>query len=529
MRCIAVLFLMLFVVNIQNAQKKIFNKVLFKTQSNPSIQTRSSDGTIEMLSRDLGLYLFVSNYDLNHNDLSAIKKEFNASYIGYDYILDERKVSNDPSIDRQWYLDFLKLPKVWDYTTGGKTFGGREIVLAILDSGIQTNHPDFEDNIYKNPKEIAGNNLDDDNNGFRDDVSGINVKTNTGVHAITTHGTWVAGIAAAKGNNNTGVAGVNWNVKMLPITDVTTTSGLIKGYDYVLNLRRRYNESRGTDGAFIVATNYSGGLKGKFGTDPEFKPWCDMYDLLGQQGILSVGSVANDAIDVQEVGDLPTTCGSEFLITVTNNNKLGQLSSNAAYGKISVDLAAPGEDMYGLASNSNYRADVGTSASAPLVAGVVALLYSVPCQGLETKISANFINGAKLVRDAILQGVSLNTTLTNRTATGGHLDAFGALTKLNKACDNTLLKPAEKGAVAIKNVIFSNERITFDYLTPDEAEAEVLISDVLGRIVKFKKFVPVAFGIKQEFIETSNLFPGVYYISLVQGANQASAGIQLLR
>jgi hypothetical protein len=485
-------------------------------------------GIIECLSSNLNLYLYSSSKEIGNDELDWITENFNATIISYNAQLESRKCGNDPLSDLQWYIEFINLPEVWDYTTGGKTYSGKEIVIAILDEATQINHPDLTGNIYFNSSEIPNNNIDDDLNGYIDDVNGINVVTNNGKHVNGDHGTWVSGIAGAKGNNSLGVTGVNWNIKILPITNVKTVAGIIKGYDYILKLRKKYNDSNGGEGAYIVVNNYSGGLPGKFGTDPVYKPWCDMYDLLGQQGVLSVAAVENNGIDVEEDGDLPSTCPSEFLIAVTNIDNLGERAMNSAYGKKSVDLAAPGENIFGLKSNGYYSTG-GTSASAPMVAGVAALMYSIPCETFEKKIMSEYIEGSRIIRDAIFNGAVLNPNLTNKTVTGAHLNALGTFKILEKLCDNPIIKPSKKGTLEITNIQLQADKLVIDYVTPDELNAEIIIFDVLGRILKSKKFVPKSFGIKQEWIDLKSFLSGVYYVTLLQSGNRISKGFQILR
>ena len=287
------------------SQREIKNQIIVKTDriEDYFYHVSSLNGlygnlNIEKISEDLKLYLLVFEKEVDNTGIDVLKNITGNKFISYNYNLEERRIPNDVSYGSQWYLDFIQMPKVWDYVTGGKTNEGKELVMAILDTGIQTNRPDLSENIFVNKLEIPNNSIDDDGNGYKDDVSGINVKTNTGAHAVTFHGTWVSGVAGAKGNNSVGVSGISWDVKILPLTDVTNVAGLLKGYDYILNMRRLYNQTNGQKGALIVATNYSGGLKNRFGTEAEFRPWCEMYDLLGAQGILSVGAPANSSIDV---------------------------------------------------------------------------------------------------------------------------------------------------------------------------------------------------------------------------------------
>ncbi len=261
-----------------------------------------------------------------------------------DYYLEERnKIPNDPLFTpNQWNMKIIKAPEAWDITTGGITPIGHEIVVGVLDGGFYVNHPDLIDNLFTNIAEIPGNGIDDDDNGFIDDIHGVNLDNNSGTHAEASHGTSVMGIIGAKGDNGQGVTGVNWNVKILPVSRaVANISALIRGYEYLLDFRKKFNASQGQEGAFIVATNLSAGQSHKFPIDQPI--WCNMYETLGLSGIISAGATSNANEDVDEVGDLPSTCESEFLMIVTNTTSNDMLYTNSGYGFKSVDLGAPGE------------------------------------------------------------------------------------------------------------------------------------------------------------------------------------------
>lgn len=498
--------------------QKIYNRIIVKSKNiesviNQVISNRDAY-TIDVLSSDLGLYTIEFDGDKNHAFLNNLKENRDILFASFDQHLQSRAKPNDALLDKQWYINFLNLPRAWDITTGGKTNSGKEIVIAILDSGIDIAHKDLAGNIFINAAEIPNDGRDNDGNGYIDDVNGINTSTNNGIITSAFHGTWVSGIAGAKGNNGEGITGVNWNIKILPITNATNVSSLIKGYDYARVMRRMYDESGGAKGAFVVVANYSGGLENAFGSDPMYKPWCDMYDFLGQQGIISVGSTANNDVNVDNVGDLPSTCPSEFLISVTSCNPSGDLASGSAFGKVNVDIAAPGENIFGLGTRDGYKEDTGTSASAPMVAGVVALLYSVPCADFEKLIATNKVTAARTVRDAILNGNNKTTNLTLRTKTGGYLNAYRSIVNMQDACGGKLLLPSVKGSLNITNITYVGNEATILFVSPDENEYNLSIYNEAGQTVKTSKVNPQLFGDKFTTMDFGDLIQGVYFISL---------------
>jgi len=346
-----------------------------------------------------------------------------------DYYLEERsKTPNDALfVSNQWDMRKIQAPEAWDYTTGGKTPLGHDIVVGILDAGFYVDHPDLSANLFVNHAEIPGNGIDDDNNGYIDDVNGVNLETNNGTHQTATHGTGVMGIIGAQGNNGIGLAGVNWNVKIIPVSRaVASVASLIRGYEYLRDFRKKFNATGGEEGALVVATNLSAGLSKKWPADQPI--WCNMYDSLGQEGILSTGATVNANTNVDVEGDLPSTCESEFLIVVTNTNQNDIKHQLAGFGSTSVDLGAPGEGSTSTASPEGYDPFGGTSCATPHVTGAIALMYAQPGSGLEHTYMNYPVQSARSVRNAILNNVDKISSLSGITVTGGRLNLFRMLT-----------------------------------------------------------------------------------------------------
>src|SRR5690606_25953748 len=200
------------------------------------------------------------------------------------YVQSRATTPNDPSFNQQWALHNtgqsggtvdadIDAPEAWDITTGGITATGDSIVVAVVDGGFYLNHPDLKPNLFKNRQEIPNNGVDDDGNGYIDDFDGWNAYNNNGnLSSGDNHGTHVAGIIGAKGNNNAGVSGVNWNVKIMPIRGSSgTTSVVVAAYGYAAKMRKLYNQTNGAKGAFVVATNASFGVD--FGNAASYHVW----------------------------------------------------------------------------------------------------------------------------------------------------------------------------------------------------------------------------------------------------------------
>jgi hypothetical protein len=206
----------------------------------------------------------------------------------------------------------------------------------------------------------------------------------------------------------------------------------LAAYSYPLVQRRLYNETNGEKGAFVVATNASWGQN--FGQPEDSPMWCAMYDTLGHAGILNCGATANLDINVEEEGDLPTNCISDFLIGVTNLNRYDQKITNAGYGPISIDLGAYGSGTWTTSIGNTYNGFSGTSAATPHVTGTIGLLYSVPCEGFISLAKSVPSAAALLMKQVILEGVTPNESLDNITVTGGRLNVYNSLTLLMENC-----------------------------------------------------------------------------------------------
>ncbi len=346
------------------------------------------------------------------------------------YVTERTTQPNDPLFGQQWSLNNIGQSggapdadidaiEAWDTGTGGTTTDGREIVIAVVDNGFDLTHPDLQ--FWKNVGEVPGNGIDDDSNGYVDDYDGWNAISSSGVITGNVHGTHVAGIAAARGNNNIGVSGVNWGAKVLPVVGVSRTEAVVvEAYGYVLEMRARYNESNGVSGAFIVSSNSSFGID--FGQPEDYPLWCAIYDSLGQQGILNAGATANLNIDVDAIGDIPTGCASDFLISVTNTTDVDSRNSGAAFGLTTIDLGAPGTDILSTVPGGGYSELTGCSMATPHVAGAIALMWSVACPRLLADYRENPPTTALLMKQLLLQGTDPIAALMGSTVSGGRLN-----------------------------------------------------------------------------------------------------------
>lgn len=415
---------------------------------------RQVNGTASNLhiKQHLVPYLNIWLIQINPNEideiffLEKIKKHPAVANAQFNHLTALRStIPNDTDFPNQWqHLNDgnngstadadMDTDLAWDITTGGLTAVGDTIVVCVIDAGIDQDHDDLKNNLWYNFDEIPNNGIDDDNNGFTDDFQGWNSFSETdNINNNDDHGSAVTGIIGAQGNNNIGVAGVNWNVKIMTVVGGSgIESEVLVSYSYPLSHRVKYNQTNGEEGAFVVATNASWGKDEGMAADHPL--WCAMYDSLGAQGILNCGATANDNFNVEVDGDMPTTCVSDFLIGVTNTTSEDLKHPDAGYGEISIDLGAPGAMSWSTESSNNYGTFGGTSASTPQVTGAIGLLYAAPCTNLPSLALNDPPAAALLVKDYILNGVDPNDDLDGITFTGGRLNVFNSLQMLLDSC-----------------------------------------------------------------------------------------------
>jgi len=322
----------------------------------------------------------------------------------------------------------IDAPEAWEMATGGSTRLGEEIVVAVVDGGVDIKHEDLVENLWINEGEIPDNGIDDDENGYIDDIHGWNAYTSSGSIPADVHGTHVAGTVGAKGNNGIDVAGVNWDVKIMALRGASTlTSIVLEAYGYVLDQKYLWIETGGTKGANVVATNSSFGVDFGDCESEEFALWNDMYDAMGAVGILSAAATMNRPEDVDIVDDVPTGCSSEYMISVTNTTRHDDINSGAAWGATTVDLGAPGTDVDSTIPGDMVGSKTGTSMATPHVAGAVGLLHAAANLHLALIYRDNPAQGALFFRDIILAGVDPLFSLEGITVTGGRLNLYNAV------------------------------------------------------------------------------------------------------
>lgn len=435
----------------QNADENaIHNEYIIQFNSGVNVMGEFFEGhgnmvPLKCLSSHMAIWLAYSESDL----IKVLAADPDVKVIQHNHtgITHRSLIPNDSLFNLQWNMHNTNHPgadisatQAWQMNHSPLTQMGDSIVVAVIDGGLgygfDIYHPDI--NFFINHHEIPNNGIDDDGNGYIDDYRGWNIfGLNDSVYDNSDpHATHVSGIIGAKGNNTIGVAGVCWGAKILAVNGASNTeSDVIMSYDYVLAMRRLYDQTAGAKGAFIVATNSSFGID--MAQASAYPIWCAMYDSMGALGILSMAATANSGWNVDAVGDMPTTCPSRWLIAVTNTTSNDVLNSQAAYGPINIDIGAPGTGIVSCYENNNYGYDGGTSMASPHISGAVAGLYANACPSLLQQYFAHPDTMALLMKDYILQSVDPLTSLQYKTVSGGRLNLYHAFIAENAYnCNN---------------------------------------------------------------------------------------------
>jgi subtilisin family serine protease len=346
---------------------------------------------------------------------------------------------NDPLFSQQWHLSNSKTPgadthvtQAWaSYGAGGKDFAGNDVVMAVVDGGVDVKHKDLAPNLWVNAGEIPGDGIDNDENGYIDDVNGWNSYNGNGNIPAERHGTHVAGIMGAAGNNDLLVSGLNWSGKVMAVAGSSgNTSQVVKAYGYVIAQKKLWLETKGAKGANIVATNSSFGVDEADCNSRDYPVWNDLYNQMGALGILSAVATANRAYDVDKVGDVPSACDSPYIVGVTNTTDMDRINNRAAWGKLNVDLGAPGTAVVSTLPGDRTGPLTGTSMATPEVCGAIGLLHSLANKDFNEFYLAHPADAALKLKEIMLTTVDEVADLKEVTASGGRLNVFNAATKI---------------------------------------------------------------------------------------------------
>lgn len=346
--------------------------------------------------------------------IKRLKSHQAIEYVEPDYIVSIAGVPDDPRFDDLWGLHNegqtggtvdadIDALEAWAISTGSK-----DVVVGVIDTGVDHSHSDLLANMWINPGEIPGNGIDDDGNGYVDDVYGINAITGSGDPMDDQgHGTHVAGTIGAAGNNNTGVVGVNHETsivgcKFLDAQGSGSTSDAITCIDYMVSLKNA--------GVNVRVLNNSWGGGGYS------QALADAITASEQADILFVAAAGNDAVDNDQNPSYPANYENESVVSVASTDNLDKMSSFSQWGLTTVDLGAPGSAILSTVPGNGYATYSGTSMATPHVAGAAALVLSV---------NPDLSTGE--LKQLLMDSGDDNADLQGKTVSGKRLNANQAL------------------------------------------------------------------------------------------------------
>jgi hypothetical protein len=514
--------LCLSIYNISPAQNSVIEgEILIQTRSSFSEEAMINDflydfkyqNEVEFNLLSSPFQVILLHFDKNktpQSDLiTELQKHPNVVNIQENHLTtyrNDEKTPHDSLYSKQWSMDIIKSPSAWFKTTGGLTALGDTIVVGLIDEGTDFSHEDLQGNLWFNTAEIPNDGIDNDNNGFIDDYRGWSFSDNNDNHPPTDHGTASAGIIGAKGNNNIGITGVNWNVKIMVLSQAISTAEIVQAYDYMYHQRQKYNTTNGAEGAYVIVSSIAQGFSGQAENNPI---WCNIYDKLGEIGIINVAATINSPINVDIEGDIPTSCESDFLITVTNTGDDDELRSTAGFGEKTIDLGAPGSGAFSLTYGNGYDGFAGTSAAVQHVSGGIALLHSLPNELFAQYALREPKAAATLMKSVILGGVDVLPTLEEKTVSEGRLNLFNSLEQLNGYFQGFTEN------LGITN-LYPNpvqETLILHFETPDEP-FQLFIYNEIGQLITNWTVMTIADSPTILSINVSAFQSGVYFLQL---------------
>ena len=319
---------------------------------------------------------------------------------------------NDPQFDDQWALNNIGKDggkanadigalKAWQ-----KTHGSSDVVVAVLDTGVDYAHTDLAANMWVRPDNIPQ--YTDDQLGTFNDLQGFDANANAPDPMDENgHGTHCSGIIGAEGNNNEGIAGVNWDVEIMPLKFLGrggygTTKDAIEAINYAIDRKQKGVNLRVINASW-GSTSYSKALE-------------DAIRAAGENGILFVAAAGNATTDNDKRPHYPSNYDLPNVISVASLDRNDSLSSFSNFGAKTVHIAAPGREILSTWLGDQYREASGTSMAAPQVSGVAALIIAS-----EPDISV------EKLRERILKSVDKIDSLNGKVMTGGRINAAKAL------------------------------------------------------------------------------------------------------
>jgi subtilisin family serine protease len=466
----------------QQKAKYVDNEVLIKFKSEvsaSSVQSVLSDANLQSVEtlQPFGVYRCqIRGSESVEEAVEMCRKDERVAYAEPNYLYTipsvtrepVRQTPNDSRWDQLYGMRKIDAPEAWDKNTGSNT-----IIVGIIDTGVDDRHPDLKDNMWRNPGESGdgkeSNGIDDDGNGFVDDVFGWDfVGNDKSPRDANGHGTHVAGTVGAVGNNNRGVAGVVWNVRLMALRFLDS-NGSGSTTDAVKCIRYAAD-----NGAHITSNSWGGG-----GFSSALK---EAIEYARDKGSLFVAAAGNDGQNTDTFDNYPSNYNVENVVSVAASDRDDRLASFSNFGQKTVDLAAPGVDIVSAQPGNNYQFLSGTSMATPHVSGAAALVMS-EFTGLTYR----------QVMIRLMGTVDRKSEFGSRTGSGGRLNVNKALgtnpvialvTRLQNTLDEE--GPYLVFAEALDDGSIASMQFTY---TVDTGEPVVMVMPTIG-VNKYRAEIP---------------------------------------
>ncbi len=378
--------------------------------------------------------------------MEALKRNPEVEWVEEDqrYFVDQSGGPIHPSdtlFDQQWSIQKMGIPEAWKLVPEN----AKEVLVAVVDTGTSLQHPDLMKQIFQNPKEIAGNEKDDDQNGFIDDVMGWNFEgKDSNAEDDFNHGSHVSGIIGATQNNGLGISGISPKVKILPVRWMKNGSGY--GEDAIAAIHYAVKMGARVINASWGGIGYSKALE-------------EAVREAESQGVLFVASAGNGHSNNDEKPRHPANLRFSNVISVASVDENDHLEKYSNFGAKMVELAAPGKEIVSTMMNRQYGAMSGTSMAAAEVSGVAALLLTI-----NPKLTGQDI------KRILMQTVQPVPELQGKTISGGRVDALRAahlvMNEMRLGKMGTLLNDSDLSPPLAQKLILKSGNL----LKPDRVE-----------------------------------------------------------
>lgn len=457
--------LMLFGVGLHSAQAYEIHPTRIIGKLKPGVQAQQTRAALRKIGVKINKTLAsnkVSIMEITRKGvtvqeaLGKLEATGNFLYLEPDYKVYATITPNDSHFSSLWGMHNtgqadgtpdadIDAPEAWDFTTGSS-----DIVVAVIDTGVDYNHVDLAANMWTNPGEIPGNGIDDDGNGVADDIYGIDL-VNMDADPIDDegHGTHCSGTIGGVGNNGTGVVGVNWNVKIMALKFLNAngfgyTSDAVICLDYAVMMKTQYGVNLKLTNNSWVGGGYSQAL-------------ADAIQASADADMLFIAAAGNNyGNDNDARPQYPSNYDIPNVISVAATNHNDLLANFSNFGATTVDLGAPGANILSTFPGNTYSGNSGTSMATPHVAGAAALAWDMfP--------SSNYIG----IKSLLLNTVDPIPSLSGKVLTGGRLNLFNAVSCVEGDPQLTIGNPAD----------------SFAYYTSNQYVLQVILADCATNII----------------------------------------------